>query len=346
MIQELDDLEEETSELYEHYKVTVDNGQQFLRIDKFLVDRIPKLSRHKIQLASKAGLIKVNGIEVKSNYKVKPKDEIVFYFISPKRELELIPENIPISVTYEDEHLIIVDKAPGMVVHPGYGNYRGTLINALLYHFNELQKLEGIRPGLVHRIDKDTSGLLVVAKTEESMAYLAKQFFNHTIDRSYLALIWGEPKETKGTIMGNIARSTKDRKIMQVYQDPDIGKHAVTHYEIIEKFGYVTLVKCTLETGRTHQIRVHFQSIGHPLFNDPTYGGNKILKGSSFSKYKQFIENCFTLLPRQALHAHSLGFIHPITQKKLLFTSELPTDFNTVLEKWRRYVGVENPEIS
>lgn len=341
MIEDPIELQDEESEaLYEHFRFTVDKGQQLLRIDKFLADRIPKLSRHKIQLSADAGFIKVNNTPVKSNYRVKPKDEIVFYYLTPKREFELIPENIPLNIVFEDDDLIVVNKNPGMVVHPGHGNYKGTLVNALMYHFNDLKDLHDVRPGLVHRIDKDTSGLLVVAKTEESMIALARQFFERTVNRTYYALVWGEPKEAKGTITGFIGRSLKDRKVMDVFPDDTYGKHAVTHYEIVEKLGYVTLVKCKLETGRTHQIRVHFQHIGHPLFNDATYGGNRVLKGSSFTKYKQFVENCFDMIPRQALHAKSMGFIHPKTGKELFFDSELPTDLQNVLEKWRKYMNL------
>ncbi len=339
MMNEGVDLEEDQDELFEHHRFVADDGQQMLRIDKFLADRIPKISRHKIQLASKADLIKVNGKIVKQNYRIKPKDEVVVYFEKPKREFELIPQNIPVDILYEDEYLAVVNKEPGMVVHPGHGNYSGTLVNALLYHFNELKNLkEPIRPGLVHRIDKDTSGILVIAKDEETLAFLAKQFFDRTTDRSYYALVWGEPKEEKGVIEGNIGRSLKNRQIMDVFPDGEYGKIAITHYEIIEKFNYVTLVKCKLETGRTHQIRAHFQHIGHPLFNDKTYGGDKILKGTTFTKYRQFIDNCFNIIPRQALHAQSLGFEHPHTKKRLYFESPLPKDFSDAIEKWRGYM--------
>lgn len=335
-----DDSEsEESADLYEHHRIQVDKGQQPLRIDKFLSDRIPKISRHKIQQAAEASFIKVNGVPIKSNYKVKPFDEIVFYYAEPKREFELIPENLPIEIIYEDADIIVVNKAPGMVVHPGHGNYRGTLVNGLIYHFKEISKLGDVRPGLVHRIDKDTSGLLVIAKNEDSMMHLAKQFFDRSVHRIYYALVWGEPPQEKGTITGFIGRSLKDRKIMQVFEDEAQGKHAVTHYEIIEKFGYVTLVQCKLETGRTHQIRVHFQHLGYPLFNDPTYGGNKILKGSSFTKYKQFVENCFELIPRQSLHARFMRLTHPKTGQVMSFESPLPEDFTLVLEKWRKYMN-------
>jgi 23S rRNA pseudouridine1911/1915/1917 synthase len=333
------------SELYEHFRFVADPGQSLLRIDKFLVNRLENTSRSRIQSASEAGNILVNDVAVKSSYKVKPGDTITIVLPDPPREIELLPENIPLNIVFEDDQLIIVNKKPGMVVHPGYGNYTGTLINALMYHLrdNPLFQTGEQRPGLVHRIDKDTSGLLVIAKTELAMNKLALQFFNKTSKRNYVALVWGNMEEDEGTITGNLGRNPKDRKKMHVFADGSDGKHAVTHYRVLERFDYVNLVECRLETGRTHQIRVHFQYIKHPLFNDPEYGGNQILRGTTFTKYRQFIQNCFKILPRQALHARSLGFVHPATGKEIYFESEIPDDMQTVLEKWRRYVsGREN----
>lgn len=334
----------ETDELFEHFRIIADKGQSPLRVDKFLMNRLENTSRNRIQVAAESGIVMVNNKPVKSNYKIKPGDIVTIVLAHPPRDLDIIPENIPLVIVYEDQHLVVVNKAAGMVVHPAYGNYTGTLINAISYHF--YPHLEGkkmgsdtIRPGMVHRIDKNTSGLIVLAKDEISMSKLAKQFYERTIDRNYLALVWGDFEENDGTITGNIGRSIRDRKIMDVFEDETIGKHAVTHYSVVERFGYVSLLKCKLETGRTHQIRVHMKHIRHPLFNDETYGGDKILKGTTFAKYKQFIENCFETMPRQALHAQSLGFIHPITNKKLFFTSELPEDFKQVLEKWRSYIS-------
>lgn len=334
----------ETDELFEHFRIIADKGQSPLRVDKFLMNRLENTSRNRIQVAAESGIVMVNNKPVKSNYKIKPGDIVTIVLAHPPRDLDIIPENIPLVIVYEDQHLVVVNKAAGMVVHPAYGNYTGTLINAISYHF--YPHLEGkkmgsdtIRPGMVHRIDKNTSGLIVLAKDEISMSKLAKQFYERTIDRNYLALVWGDFDENDGTITGNIGRSIRDRKIMDVFEDETIGKHAVTHYSVVERFGYVSLLKCKLETGRTHQIRVHMKHIRHPLFNDETYGGDKILKGTTFAKYKQFIENCFETMPRQALHAQSLGFIHPITNKKLFFTSELPEDFKQVLEKWRSYIS-------
>ncbi|MFM8432005.1 MAG: RluA family pseudouridine synthase [Bacteroidota bacterium] len=345
----MSDIDLETSEqdeLYEHHRIVVDKGQAPLRIDKFLMNRLEGVSRNRIQSACDAGCVLVNGKESKSSYKVKPSDLIQIVLPEPVKEFELIPENIAINIVYEDDDLVVLDKPAGLVVHPGVGNYTGTLMNALVYHFEGLPIREGAmhRPGLVHRIDKNTSGLMVVAKSDRAMAGLAKEFFEHTIERNYLALVWGDFKENEGTITGNIARSQKDRKVMEVYVDPVVGKHAVTHYNVIERFGYVTLVRCRLETGRTHQIRVHMKHIGHPLFNDESYGGEKILKGTVFSRYRQFVENCFSLLPRQALHAATLGFTHPSSGKKLFFESPLPDDFRMVLEKWRGYT--ENRKLS
>lgn len=329
----------EQEELYEHHRFIVEKGHMMIRIDKFLFNRMPNISRNKIQQACEDGNILVNGKPVKSSYKVKPLDQIQIVLPEPVREHELVPQDLPIDIVYEDEDLVIINKAPGMVVHPAYGNYTGTLMNALVYHFSNLpaSAKNMDRPGLVHRIDKNTSGLLVIAKTESAMNHLAKEFFDRTIDRKYIALVWGDFKEDEGTVIGNVGRNLKDRKVMDVFPMSDYGKHAVTHYRVLERFGYVTLIECKLETGRTHQIRVHMKFIGHPLFNDDTYGGDKILKGTTFTKYKQYIENCFSLIPRQALHAKTLGFIHPTTREKVFFESELPPDFLAVLEKWRNY---------
>jgi 23S rRNA pseudouridine1911/1915/1917 synthase len=324
-------------ELYEHYRFKADKGQEPMRIDKFLHDRIEKISRNRIQLALKAGNILVNGKPEKPNYKVKPYDEIVIVLATPQREIKLNPENIPLQIVYEDDELLVINKTAGLVVHPGLGNYTGTLVNALLYRFQQLPVKEPIRPGLVHRIDKNTSGLLVVAKTEFAMNHLARQFFEHSIERKYYALVWGDLQDDEGTITGNIDRHERQRQLFTVYPDGEKGKHAVTHYKVIERFGYVTLVQCQLETGRTHQIRVHMKHIGHPLFNDDTYGGDRIVKGTVYTKYRQFVENCFAICPRQALHAKVLGFIHPTTQKHLRFESSLPPDMQALIEKWRNY---------
>ena len=331
----------EDQELFEHYRFEVDKGQKPLRIDKFLVNRIENASRSKIQSAADAENILVNNIPVKSNYKVKPNDIISIVMAYPPREIELIPEDIPLNIVYEDDQLIIVNKNPGMVVHPSYGHYTGTLVNALMYHLKDLPLFSSgeMRPGLVHRIDKNTSGLLVIAKTETALNRLAKQFFDKTSERRYIALVWGTFDEKEGTITGHVGRNIKNRKVMQVFPDGSQGKHAVTHYKVLEELGYVTLVECRLETGRTHQIRVHFQYIGHPLFNDFEYGGDKILKGTTFTKYKQFVQNCFSILPRQALHAKTLGVTHPETKEFIQFNSELPEDMQTVIEKWRRYLS-------
>lgn len=335
------ETDSENNELYEHFRFEADKGQAPLRIDKFLNNKLEGTSRNRIQSAAEAGSILVNGAPVKSNYKVKPMDVVSIVLPHPPRKLELIPQDIPINIVYEDDQLLVIDKEPGMVVHPGHGNYTGTLVNALMHHLkdNPMFKTGEERPGLVHRIDKNTSGLLVVAKTEPAMSHLAMQFFNKTSKRTYNALVWGEPPENEGTITGHMGRNPKDRKKMTVFPDGDQGKHAVTHYRILERLGYVTLVECRLETGRTHQIRVHFQYIKHPLFNDNEYGGDQILRGTTFTKYKQFVNNCFIILPRQALHARSLGFIHPKTKKEMLFESELPADMTEVIEKWRRYTS-------
>jgi len=337
----VDDLELQESDeqyLFEHLRIVVDRGQALLRIDKFLINRIENASRNRIQNAIAAGTVLVNGQPVKSSYKVKPSDVISVVLPHPPRDTEIYPENIPLDVYYEDDDLLIVNKPAGMVVHPGYNNYTGTLVNALVYHFSRFPQLPGNdgRPGLVHRIDKDTSGLLVIGKNEWALTYLAKQFFDHTITRKYIALVWGD-LSADGTVRGYIGRSQRDRKVMAVYDTPDNGKWSVTHYRVLERLNYVTLIECQLETGRTHQIRAHLQSIGHPLFNDSVYGGNRILKGTVFTKYKQFVENCFALLPRQALHAQSLGFQHPTSKTQMEFTSPLPADFSSCLEKWRAY---------
>ena len=333
------DLESNQDDLYEHYKFTADPGQEIIRIDKFLCDRLPNFSRNKIQLAAKNGNLVVNDNTVKQNYKVKPGDVVALVLPYPVREFELIPENIPLDILHEDDSFLVVNKNAGMVVHPGHGNHSGTLVNALIYHFENLPELPSDfsgRPGLVHRIDKNTSGLLVIAKTELALTRLAKQFFEKITERKYLALVWGD-LEGSGTIQGKIGRSKKNRKVMAVYGEEEEGKHAVTHYNVIERFGYVSLVECTLETGRTHQIRVHFKFIGHPLFNDPEYGGDKILKGIKTSKYQKFILNNFNLLKGQALHAKTLGFEHPETGKKMMFNSQLPEYFELVLKRFREY---------
>jgi 23S rRNA pseudouridine1911/1915/1917 synthase len=329
---------EENNELFEHYKFIADKGQSPLRVDKFLINFIEHATRTKIQKAATEENIKVNGNVVKSNYKVKAGDVVTVEYSSPKKEFELIPEDIPLNIVYEDDDFLIVNKDAGMVVHPGFGNYSGTLVNALAFHFKNLPNMgEEDRPGLVHRIDKNTSGILVIAKTEKSMTILAKKFADRELNRKYIALVWGDVKEDKGTITGHIGRSLKNRKVMTVFTEGDFGKHAVTHYKVLERFGYTTLVECKLETGRTHQIRVHFKQLGHPLFNDEEYGGNQILKGTTFTKYKQFVLNCFKICQRQALHAKSLGFAHPATGKEVNFDSELAEDMQQLIEKWRAY---------
>ena len=330
-------LEELEDELFEHFRFDVPKGQLLLRIDKFLMNLIPNATRNKIQNAATAGDMYVNDLPVKSNYKVKPLDVVRIMLSHPPFENRVDPEDIPLDIVYEDDALLLINKPPGLVVHPGHGNYTGTLVNALAFHFENLPKNSSDRPGLVHRIDKDTSGLLVIAKTEAAMTHLAKQFENKTSEREYVAMVWGTVKEDEGTIEGNIARHVKDRMQMAVFADPEIGKPAVTHYKVLERFGYVTLVSCILETGRTHQIRVHMKHIGHPLFNDARYGGDLILKGTTFTKYKQFIDNCFKILPRQALHAKTLGFVHPTTGEMMRFDTELPQDMQDCIEKWRNY---------
>ncbi len=337
---DLTDENEELTGQFEHHRFIADPGQGLMRVDKFLSNRILGTSRNRIQMAAEAESILVNGKPVKSNYRVKPNDEVTVVMDYPRRELKIIAEDIPINVVYEDEELMVVNKPPGLVVHPGHGNYSGTLVNALAFKFQGLPLYGGDdpRPGLVHRIDKNTSGLLLVAKTEHAKLNLAMQFFQKTTKRQYVALVWGNLASESGTIEGNIGRSTRDRQVFCVYPNGDHGKPAVTHYRVLERLGYVNLVECVLETGRTHQIRVHMKEIGHPVFNDEIYGGNKILKGTTFSKYKQFVENCFTLLPRQALHAKTLGFIHPTTHEEMIFDSELPEDMAVVIEKWRSYL--------
>lgn len=335
------DLEEE---LFEHYRFDVPKGQAFLRIDKYLMNMIENATRNKIQNAASEGNIYVNDIPVKSNYKVKPFDVITIMLSHPPYENHIIPENIPLDIVYEDDAFLLINKEPGLVVHPGHGNYTGTLVHALAYHFENLPMNSSERPGLVHRIDKDTSGLLVIAKTEAAMTHLAKQFEAKTTEREYIALVWGNVAEESGTIEGNLARHLKDRMQMAVFADPEIGKPAITHYQVLERFGYVTLIKCQLETGRTHQIRAHMKHIGHPLFNDERYGGHLILKGTTFTKYKQFIDNCFKALPRQALHAKTLGFKHPNTGEMMRFDTELPQDFHDCLEKWRNYSKSHNTD--
>jgi 23S rRNA pseudouridine1911/1915/1917 synthase len=336
----------ESADLYEHYRFEADPGQKLLRIDKFLVNRIENISRNRIQNAASAGNILVNEIAVKSNYRVRPGDIITVVMAYPPRDNELVPQDLPVDVLFEDEYLVVVNKAAGMVVHPGHGNYTGTLVNALSWRFREMPLFESgeLRPGLVHRIDKNTSGLLVVAKTELAMNRLAKQFFDRKTKREYLAIVWGVPDPPEGRIEGNIGRHTKDRMKMDVFPGGPEGKHAVTHYRVIEKFGYISLLECRLETGRTHQIRVHLEHIGHPLFNDERYGGNIILRGTTFTKYKQFVQNCFKTLPRHALHARSLGFLHPVTGEELYFRVELPEDMQSLLDKWRKYTGAREDE--
>ena len=339
----LDDIEPVGSspELYEHFRVTVDKGQAPIRIDKYLFERIVNASRNRIQMAADNGYVMANGKPVKSSYKVKPLDVLTVMMDRPRYENDIIPEDIPLDIVYEDDDLMVINKPAGLVVHPGCGNYHGTLVNAIAWHLRNVPTYDPNDPqvGLVHRIDKDTSGLLVIAKTPDAKTHLGLQFYNKTTKREYNALVWGIIEENEGTIEGNIGRNPKDRMQMAVLSDPTQGKHAVTHYEVLERLGYVTLVKCVLETGRTHQIRVHMKHIGHVLFNDERYGGHEILKGTHFSKYKQFVNNCFAICPRQALHAKTLGFVHPRTGKEMFFSSELPEDMTLLLEKWRAYIS-------
>lgn len=329
--------------LYEHFRFVADKGQALLRVDKFLVARLEKSSRNRVQQAAEAGCILVNGKAVKSNYRVKPLDVVQVVMDRPRYEFEITAEDIPLDIVYEDREVLVVNKPAGLVVHPGHGNYNGTLVNALAWHFRDTPDYDVNDPrlGLVHRIDKDTSGLLVVAKTPDAKTNLGRQFFEKTTRREYVAVVWGVP-DAKGRIEGNIGRSLKDRLKMAVFDDPSIGKHAVTHYEVIEPLGHVSVVKCVLETGRTHQIRVHMSHIGHPLFNDARYGGDMIIRGNPSSSYRAFVENCFKVCPRQALHARTLGFVHPVTGKEMFFTSEIPDDMKSLIEKWRIYSGASN----
>ena len=341
---DIDDIEpvgeEADAQLYEHFRVVVDKGQAMMRVDKYLFERIVNASRNRIQKAAEDGLVRANGKPVKSSYKVKPLDVITVVMDRPRYENEIIPEDIPLNIVYEDKYVMVVNKPAGLVVHPGHGNYHGTLVNALAWHMKDVPDYDANAPhvGLVHRIDKDTSGLLVIAKTPDAKTNLGLQFFNKTTKRKYRALVWGTVEQDEGTIVGNIARNPKDRMQMAVFPpDSEIGKHAVTHYRVLENFNYVTLVECRLETGRTHQIRAHMKHIGHPLFNDERYGGNEILKGTTSSKYKQFVDNCFAICPRQALHAKTLGFVHPSTGEEMFFDSEIPADMTALIDKWRVY---------
>lgn len=341
MNEDVQDVEQEEEELFEHYRFKADPGQESVRIDKYLLDRLPNTSRNKIQSAAKNGSVVVNGKPVKSNYKIKPQDEVAIVLPYPVREIELIPQNIPLDIIYEDQELIVVNKPANMVVHPGYGNYTGTLVNALVYHFDNLPERKSDyfgRPGLVHRLDKHTTGIMVVAKTEDALTNLAKQFYDRTTERRYQALVWGDLEEDM-RIEGNLGRSLQNRKVMTVFPDGDHGKHAVTHVKVLKRYGLVTLVECKLETGRTHQIRTHLKWKGHPLFHDLEYGGDRIVKGTTHDKYKQFISNCFDLIPGQALHAKSLGFQHPRTGEWMQFDSDLPDGFQVLLQKWDRYVS-------
>lgn len=340
MSTEEDFIDEQDDELFEHHRIIADAGQSLIRIDKFLMDRLPNVTRTKIQAGIHEGFVKVNDQPIKPSYKVHPNDVVVVAMPEPPRDTDVKPENIPLTIVFEDEHLMVINKPAGMVVHPAYQNWSGTLVNALTYHFQNLPQMKGNegRPGLVHRIDKDTSGLLVIAKSEIAMIGLAKQFFDHSIERTYNAIVWGLPDPPQGTINVNVGRSLKDRRITTAFPKGDFGRHAITHYKLLQDLRYVSLIECKLETGRTHQIRAHMKYIGHPLFNDAMYGGNEALKGTIFSKYKQFVDNCFKIIPRQALHAKTLGFIHPATKKFIQFDSELPADFKEVMEKWENYV--------
>ncbi len=324
---------------YEHHKLIVDDNQVMMRIDKFLANQIANMTRNKVQKLAEQNFILVNDVAVKSSYKIKPKDVVLVTQDFPKRDKTLVPQDIPVIIVHEDDDLVIVNKEPGMVVHPSYGHYTGTLLNALKFHIDKLaQSDDDTRPGLVHRIDKNTSGILVVAKTEPALVYIQKQFFDRITSRRYRALVWGDFEEDEGTITGNIGRSLRNRKVMDVFPEgEEYGRHAVTHYTVLERFGYVTLVECRLETGRTHQIRAHFKHIGHPLFNDEVYGGDRVPRGTTFSKYKQFVQNCFKVMPRHALHAKSLGFHHPKDEQWVQFDSELPKDFSDGLDRWRNY---------
>ena len=336
----LDDVDGETSQLYEHYRIPVDKNQKMVRVDKFLFDQLSGISRNRIQNAADAGFIFANDRAVKRSYKVKPGDVIKVMLNRPPYNNDILPEDIPLDIVYEDDDLLVVNKPAGLVVHPGVGNWTGTLLNALAWHFKDDNRYDINNPeiGLVHRIDKDTSGLLCIAKTAEAKTSLGRQFFNKTTKREYNALVWGNIREDEGRVEGNIGRDPRNRMLMTVFPEgADEGKHAVTHYYPLERFGYVTLVKCVLETGRTHQIRVHMKYIGHVLFNDIRYGGDSILKGTTHAKYRQFVENCFSICPRQALHAKTLGFVHPSTGEEMIFDSELPDDMSALIERWRNY---------
>ncbi|MBL0742051.1 RluA family pseudouridine synthase [Chryseolinea lacunae] len=332
--------EQDDDALFEHHRIVADAKQGQVRIDKFLMARLPNVTRTKIQGGIHEGFVKVNDKAIKPNYKIHPNDVITVSLPEPPRDNEVLPENIPLNIVYEDAHLMVINKPPGMVVHPAYQNWTGTVVNALAYHFQNLPELPGNdgRPGLVHRIDKDTSGLLVIAKDELTLTALAKQFFDHTIERRYQAIVWGVPEPPQGTINVNVGRSLKDRRVTTTFPEGDMGRHAITHFTLLKDLRYVSLIECKLETGRTHQIRAHMKYLGHPLFNDALYGGDQVLKGTVFTKYKQFVDNCFTIIPRQALHAKSLGFIHPATRQFMQFDSELPDDFKNAIEKWENYV--------
>lgn len=338
----LEEEEDDEQGMFEHFRFVVDKGQALIRIDKYLTAHIEGTSRNRIQLAIDAQYVNANNNIVKANYRVKPGDTITINLPFQRRGLEILPENIPLDIRYEDDDLLVINKPAGLVVHPGCGHYSGTLVNALAYYLGKSQDADGAdeRMGvLVHRIDKDTSGILVVAKNDETQLALAKQFFDHTIDRKYIAIVWGDMENDEGTIVGNIGRDPNDRLRFKVYEDGSKGKHAVTHYKVVERLGYVTVVECTLETGRTHQIRVHMNYIGHPLFNDERYGGDKILKGTLYSKYKQFIHNCFETLPRQALHAQRLGFIHPMTKEYILIESNIPEDMTALINRFKTFIA-------
>lgn len=332
--------EDQDDELFEHHRIVADGRQSLIRIDKFLMDRLPNVTRTKIQGGIHEGFVKVNDKAIKPNYRVHPNDVITVAFPEPPRDTDVVPENIPLNIVFEDAHLLVINKPAGMVVHPAYQNWSGTVVNALAYHFQNLPEMAGNegRPGLVHRIDKDTSGLLVIAKDEVTITGLAKQFFDHTIERTYHALVWGIPNPPEGTINVHVGRSLKDRRVTVAFPEGDTGRHAITHYKTLTELRYISLVECKLETGRTHQIRAHMKYLGHPLFNDAMYGGDQVLKGTTFSKYKQFVDNCFKILPRQALHAKTLGFVHPVTKQFLQFDSELPDDMKEAIEKWENYV--------
>jgi 23S rRNA pseudouridine1911/1915/1917 synthase len=340
---ENNDMNENSDELYERFNLTVDKGQEPLRIDKFLISRLERATRNKLQQAINIGMVLVNGKEVRSNYKVRPLDEIIIYSDMDPEQTEVLPENIPLNIVYEDESIMVINKPVGMVVHPGSGNYTGTLLNGVAWYLRQQNPSvsEEVLPrfGLVHRIDKNTSGLLVLAKNDHAMRTLAKQFFDHTVKRHYVALVWGDMQGEEGTVNAHIGRHQRFRKLFAAYPEGDHGKEAITHYKVLERFGYVTLVQCVLETGRTHQIRVHLKYIGHPLFNDDFYGGDRIVKGTIYTKYKQFVDNCFAICPRQALHAKTLGFTHPETGKELFFDTDLADDMTQVIEKWRKYVS-------